>query len=291
MKRNSRAKDRIAQRYDAKQATRWYGVLVGRRTGVFGSWIETQKAVSGYRGAVYKAFLSYEDASAFAGAVKKRNIASDERRGSGRSNDKIGGDYRDGDDSLSRRLPHARICRPQPLSESGGRRCYRMVVVYVNVIPVKRHGRASFEGFAYGVCLSPRDTRNRSGLVPPSFESNERRAGLFALLEALRALATQERASTNACLLDESKVQVHCDCSIAVMWARDHLAERWMHNGWHTARGTPPVDMDILDPLAQMMRRAPGGVTFVHRLHRDSGCGIECARRLALQASLSDQRV
>lgn len=51
-------------------AVKYYGVQVGRSTGVFFSWAECQKQVTGFPGAVFKSFPTIEEAEAFArGAV------------------------------------------------------------------------------------------------------------------------------------------------------------------------------------------------------------------------------
>ncbi len=46
-------------------AYKYYGVQVGATTGVFQSWDACEKSVSGYSGAVFKGFHSYDEALAF----------------------------------------------------------------------------------------------------------------------------------------------------------------------------------------------------------------------------------
>lgn len=55
-------------------AVKYYAVQRGRSTGVFFSWAECQKQVTGFPGAVFKSFLTIEEAEAFA---KGGNIVSD----------------------------------------------------------------------------------------------------------------------------------------------------------------------------------------------------------------------
>ena len=47
-------------------AIKYYAVQKGRSTGVFFSWEECQKQVSGFPGAIYKSFTTIEEAEAFA---------------------------------------------------------------------------------------------------------------------------------------------------------------------------------------------------------------------------------
>lgn len=46
-------------------ATKYYAVRVGRRTGVFLTWAECQKQVTGFPGAVFKSFTTIEEAENF----------------------------------------------------------------------------------------------------------------------------------------------------------------------------------------------------------------------------------
>ena len=46
-------------------ATKYYGVQKGRSTGVFLSWAECQKQVTGFPGALFKSFTTWEEAEAY----------------------------------------------------------------------------------------------------------------------------------------------------------------------------------------------------------------------------------
>lgn len=46
-------------------ATKYYGVQKGRSTGVFLSWAECQKQVTGFPGALFKSFATWEEAEAY----------------------------------------------------------------------------------------------------------------------------------------------------------------------------------------------------------------------------------
>lgn len=54
-------------------AVKYYAVQHGRSTGVFFSWAECQKQVTGFPGAVFKSFLNIEEAEAF---VRGASVAS-----------------------------------------------------------------------------------------------------------------------------------------------------------------------------------------------------------------------
>ena len=45
-----------------KSLTKYYAIVLGRKTGIFNSWDETKLLVNGYSGAIFKSFRSYNDA-------------------------------------------------------------------------------------------------------------------------------------------------------------------------------------------------------------------------------------
>ena len=51
-------------------AKKYYAVKTGRKTGVFDTWGECQKQVTGFSGAEFKSFGTIEEARAFAGLGK-----------------------------------------------------------------------------------------------------------------------------------------------------------------------------------------------------------------------------
>ena len=54
-------------------ATKYYAVRQGRETGIFWSWADCQRQVTGFKGAEFKSFLTLEDAKAYlAGEVSAR---------------------------------------------------------------------------------------------------------------------------------------------------------------------------------------------------------------------------
>ena len=54
-------------------ATKYYAVRQGRETGIFRSWADCQRQVTGFKGAEFKSFLTLEDAKAYlAGEVSAR---------------------------------------------------------------------------------------------------------------------------------------------------------------------------------------------------------------------------
>lgn len=50
-------------------AKKFYAVKKGRQVGVFTSWVDCEKQVKGYGGAIYKSFTSEEEAKQFVGAL------------------------------------------------------------------------------------------------------------------------------------------------------------------------------------------------------------------------------
>ena len=66
-------------------AKKYYAVKNGRKTGIFGSWAETEKQVKGFSGAIYKGFSTMKAAreflevqtEVFSGAKYKKGNGSD----------------------------------------------------------------------------------------------------------------------------------------------------------------------------------------------------------------------
>ncbi|AGO83889.1 hypothetical protein psal_cds_295 [Pandoravirus salinus] len=141
--------------------------------------------------------------------------------------------------------------------------------VHVAVAPGPTRGT-----FRYGVYWGPGDPRNEARTLPGIHQS-ERRAGLYAMERAVRAVAADRWVGP---------VEVCSDCSVALVWARDYMP-RWRSNGWMTARGTEPVDVDVLRALARAIDRASADVRFAHRLRGDRSEPIEAARHLASKKS------
>lgn len=54
-------------------AKKYYAVRIGRKTGIFNTWDECRRYVTGYSGAVYKGFDCEEDAAAFLNIGEKKN--------------------------------------------------------------------------------------------------------------------------------------------------------------------------------------------------------------------------
>lgn len=53
---------------------KFYAVKIGRETGIFTSWDDCKKQVMGYKGAVYKSFLTKEEAEQYLSGEQKINI-------------------------------------------------------------------------------------------------------------------------------------------------------------------------------------------------------------------------
>ncbi|KAK0733031.1 ribonuclease H-like domain-containing protein [Lasiosphaeria miniovina] len=57
--------------------TKYYAVRAGHKPGVYTTWAICQQQISGFKGAVFKSFLSYEDASAFVAGRDPPSMAND----------------------------------------------------------------------------------------------------------------------------------------------------------------------------------------------------------------------
>lgn len=147
--------------------------------------------------------------------------------------------------------------------------------VHVAVAP-----RVGTGAFRYGVYWGPGDPRNEAKALPGAAQS-ERRAGLYAMERAVRAIAADRWVGP---------VEVCSDCSVAMVWARDYMPT-WKANGWVTARGTEPVDVDVLRALARAIDRASADVRFAYRLRADRSDSLDAARRLAAKGGAATSRM
>ena len=48
-------------------AKKYYAVKAGKKPGIYESWAACKSMVDGYKGAIYKGFMTYEEAKAFLG--------------------------------------------------------------------------------------------------------------------------------------------------------------------------------------------------------------------------------
>jgi ribonuclease HI len=141
--------------------------------------------------------------------------------------------------------------------------------VYVTVAP-----RNAVGAFRYSIYWGPRDPRNKVNTLPGHTQS-ERRAGLYAMERAVATVAADRWVGP---------VEICSDCSQAIVWARDYMPA-WKANGWMTARGTEPVDVDVLRALVRAMDRASTEVRFAYRLRADRSAPLEAARRSAARGA------
>ena len=61
-------------------AKKFYAVKKGRTPGIYLSWDDCKKMVDGYSGAVYKSFLTLQEAEAFIGNDKKNRVTDTDAR-------------------------------------------------------------------------------------------------------------------------------------------------------------------------------------------------------------------
>lgn len=53
---------------------KYYAVKVGRKPGIYSSWDDCKEQVDGYKGAIYKSFVSQKEALAFIGYEQKQEV-------------------------------------------------------------------------------------------------------------------------------------------------------------------------------------------------------------------------
>lgn len=64
---------------DLPPKKKYYAVKKGRETGIFTSWADCQKQVTGFAGALFKGFVTREEADAYLGQEKKQHADGSEK--------------------------------------------------------------------------------------------------------------------------------------------------------------------------------------------------------------------
>ncbi|AAZ12557.1 ribonuclease H1 [Trypanosoma brucei brucei TREU927] len=238
---------------------RFYAVAVGRQTGVFSTWEECQKQVSGFSGARFKSFLTLQEAQAYASGVQdvepgsvgtslvadshtpvlvgvKRALSLDVTL------DAVEVDAADDGNEVDDESKQ-QVLSPEWVEA----RKREAVVVYVDGAcrnngsrSRERRPRAGFGGF-YG----DGDSRNFKFPLPAHEPQTNQRAELSALIHVLR-VALDSHPCYNLCVYSDSKY--------TVMGVNSYL-HRWERNGFKTAGGGDVANIDLWSQLTKLRNR------------------------------------
>nr|CCC91599.1 putative ribonuclease H1 [Trypanosoma congolense IL3000] len=230
----------------SKGKRKFYAVAAGRQRGVFDTWEECQRQVTGFSGARFKAFSTLQDAQLFVDGEQSptKQSAFAELSPSVFSMSSMPGVKRrsseisaasDDDEGCSDAVDNFGIQSLQP--EWLEARQKEAVVVYIDGA-CRNNGsrcggkppRAGFGGF-YG----DNDPRNFKFSLPENEPQTNQRAELSALIHVLD-IAVNAHPCYNLCVYSDSKY--------TIMGATSYL-QRWKHNGFKTAGGGRVANIDL----------------------------------------------
>jgi ribonuclease HI len=259
----------------------YYAVHRGIKPGVYTTWSETQRQVSGFSKAVYKKFSNLEEARAFAEVGHCRVTGSLQSRGKRVYvvNDPIDSEgarpisdllkrkrQRDSDDPKDAK--HRKIGVQSPFSFGAG----RTLTVHTDGA-CRDNGRTNARA-SYGIFFGEGDPRNSKGMVPWKPWTNQR-GELYAILKTLQ-LCEQELKDREVSLIIKTDSKYSID--VFTNWI-----DGWKRRGFITARGEPVENQDIILPIDDLLHRY-GTVRLIKVRGHSGDFGNEQADRLANQA-------
>ncbi|CDK28506.1 unnamed protein product [Kuraishia capsulata CBS 1993] len=223
----------------------YYAVRNGRSKGVYNSWSDCLKQVTGYSNASFKKFDTMAEASAFVSGGSRGGSA----RASTAHNSPSNGPY-SLSSSRSYALSYAQRS-PGQVSKSlkatdatpDGASTSPQTVDHSKHIYVdgaaRGNGRGNARGGA-GIYYGPGDPRNKSIPLP---DTTNQKAELLAMREGLKGA-----------LKDTSnKYTIHSDSQYAIksstIWYK-----RWEENGWKNTKGEPVANKELVQDVVQAKR-------------------------------------
>lgn len=258
---------------------KWYGVLVGRRPGVYDSWPDALSQITGCRNATHKAFKTKAEAEQYVangvdvptGAVSDNaaisNAPTAKRPKTAKAARKSTHDEtspapaidladfdpgdaplpeeaEDGFDSSILLDPATGSARYKTAEERAQLKAQAVRPTSHGAISIYTDGSSLGNGQdgavgGVGVYFGPGDRRNLSEGLAGSRQTNQR-AELTALLRALE-LAPRDR---RVVIYTDSNYAINC----VTLWF-----QRWRANNWHNAAGKPVENKDLVIKILDLL--------------------------------------
>lgn len=246
------------------QGDKFYGVAVGRETGVYEDWADAKKQIDGVKGPKYKKFATREEAEEF---VKQGGKASKK----------------------------AETAAEKEVKEECGKKVVKgkgKVTVEENAqqedkadtVRVWTDGSSRGNGKAgavagYGVFFSDGDERNVSAPLEGTPQTNQR-AELTAALRALEIVPLDK----NIEIITDSNYTINC----ATVWYKG-----WEKNGWKTSTGNPVMNEDLVKQIRERIdertkAKVQTNLTWVKG--HDENPGNVAADRLAVSGAMGKRK-
>ncbi|KAM3077409.1 hypothetical protein ACMFMG_006754 [Clarireedia jacksonii] len=294
---------------DASQATKYYAVRKGFRTGVFTTWKDCQDQTTGFKGAMYKSFTSKKDAEAFV-AGKNPAKANGEEKFYAVAVGKKTGVYTEWADAqeqidgvkgpkykkfatreeaqafVDNGGPAEKVVKKRKVEKKEkGEKVEKEIEppeeIKADTVRVWTDGSSRGNGrqgakAGVGVWFGVNDERNLSEPLSGLPQTNQR-AELTAALRALEIVPRDKHIE----IITDSSYTINC----ATVWYRG-----WVKNGWKTSTGKDVENRDLVGKIRDILdQRAKNGVksklTWVKG--HDDDPGNVAADRLAVAGALA----
>ncbi|GJJ72397.1 ribonuclease HI [Entomortierella parvispora] len=256
----------------------FYAVHVGKTKGIYYTWPDCEKQVSGVVGAKFKKFDTQKEAEEFVRNGPRLNYTKPSHNGSTAASGKPYAATAAG------RSHHTSSVSPGTTSKAGSavntkatkdniRISNGVRMTSSDTLVVYTDGSALGNGKAksqagVGVFFGVNDPRNISERLDSDTQTNQR----AELTAAYRAL--------EACGSDTKPIEIRTDSmytvNIVTKWA-----EGWAKNNWRRSDGDPVMNRDIIEPLMEKIKKRPGPINWVHVRAHVGEFGNEMADRLA----------
>ena len=219
-----------------KAKKKYYVVKRGHHAGVYYSWPECQKEVAGFPGAVFKGFVTKEEAEAFWGKpiADAPKASAAPQRNTGISIE-----------TAEKLYPAHTNPMDESLFSFDG---HEVRIVFPDELVIYTDGSCLMNpngpgGFA-AVFLST-DGRELLRLTGGEPSSTNNRMELRAAYEALKILNDGRK----------HRITFHTDSKYLQQAIMNHWIDSWQRNGWRTSQGTPVLNKDLWLALLRVAAR------------------------------------
>ena len=196
---------------------KYYAVRKGRNPGIFSTWLECSKSITGFKGAEFKSFKSLKEAQDF--SCTSESQLSD--------SDKLSDSLKLSNSNVDKRIQDPE--KPQVLA------------IYTDGACKSNGTSKSIAG--YGVYYGDNDPRNISKKLLGSIQTNNR-AELMGVIEALDSLESH----TEAIIYTDSQY---------VQKGLESWLSNWKKRNWKTVNGSPVLNQDLWKILDESKRKKP----------------------------------
>lgn len=252
---------------DIKDIKTYYVVKKGNSPGIYFNWIDCKSQVDGYNGAIYKKFLTYEDANNFLNNVQIK-----------KPNDLLKFSIQ------KESQKEKKIIRHNPDNDTY---LDEFTYIFCDGSSIKKNNKPVRCGF--GVCIIPfKEKENNDnddndnnytdynsffeieyyGKYLNSFGTNNF-GELNAILFALKLIIKKKKSNNNNNQIQNQKYCIVCDSSYALdcilTWS-----DTWKQNNWMTSNNKPVENQDIIKEIILLYENLLTNNTIIKFKHMNS---------------------